>query len=178
MARPTLLAIARLLKTHGLKGEIEAKLVADSAESITPGRRFFLSPPLMGRDEVTIEQVRTKGDVFLLKLGGVDNVAEASKLSGSFLMLPTSELPPLGPDEYYHFDLVGIEVETTGGRKLGKIEEILETGANDVYLVRDEAGNEALIPAIKDVVKDVDLEAGRMVIEPLPGLLPGDEDED
>ncbi len=179
MTRPTLLAIAKLLKPHGLRGEIEAKLVADSAEEIKPGRRFFLSPPLEDRAEVRIESVRSKkGKLLLLKFAGIDGVDEVTRLTGSFLMLPTEELPELGPEEYYHFDLIGMDVETTGERRLGRIEEILETGANDVYVVRDETGREVLIPAIRDVVKSVDVQRRLMIVELLPGLMPGEEDED
>jgi len=173
-----MLAIARLLKPHGLKGEIEAKLVADSVERVKPGRRFFVSPPTLERDEVTVEGVRTKRDVLLLKLRGVDEIAEAQKLRGRILMVPGEELGDLGEGRYYHFQLIGMEVVTSDGRALGRISEILETGANDVYVVRDEAGREVLLPAIKSVVKEVDTSAGRMTVELLPGLIEGETDED
>ncbi len=177
MVKPKQVAVARLLKPHGVRGEIEAKSLTDFADRIVAGRRLAISPEAGGRREVTIESVRAKKGNLLLRLEGVDTPEAAADLRGAILTLPVDELPPLGPDEYYHYDLLGMRVATVDGRDLGLVEEILVTGANDVYVVRGH-GREVLIPAIHSVVKDVNVEKKAMIIEPMPGLIPGEADED
>jgi 16S rRNA processing protein RimM len=86
------------------------------------------------------------------------------------LLVPRADLPAPGPDEFYHHEVVGFAVETTAGLRLGTIAETLETGLNQVWVVRDGA-HEHLVPVIADVVREIDRGAGRVVIEPLPGLL-------
>ena len=81
------------------------------------------------------------------------------------------DLWPLPDGSYYHFQIVGLTVFTVDGVPLGEVVDILETGSNDVYVIRDDEGKEHLLPALKDVVKDIDLEKGLMLVQPLPGLL-------
>lgn len=168
--------MARLLKPHALAGEIETKPLTSFADRLLVGRRLLLSPTVEDRREVTIESVRTKKHNLLIKFEGIDTLEDAVKLRGCLLVLPVAELSELDSNEYYHHELLGMRVVTTDGRDLGAIAEILETGANDVYVVRGEAG-EALIPAIRSVVKSVDVDAALMTIEPMPGLLPEPIDE-
>ena len=105
----------------------------------------------------------------VLKLSGIDDRNESETLRGKLLEVPESELMRLPQDTYFQHQIVGLEAVTTDGRKLGTIAEILQTGSNDVYVVKGE--REHLIPAIGDVVKEVDLEAGRLVVDAIPGLL-------
>lgn len=177
MARPSEVAVARLIGPHGLRGEVEAKILGDSPERITPGRRFCLSPETTGSRELVVEGVRSKKDRLLLKFAGIEDRDAAASIRGLLLTVPLSELPTLEENKYYHFDLIGLRVVTADGGELGTVEEIIETGANDVYVVRG-AGKEVLIPAIKSVVVDIDLARGRMTVEPMPGLIPGESDED
>ena len=107
----------------------------------------------------------------MLKLDGIDGVAQAEELRGQLLEIHRDQLKPPEDGGYYHFQLEGLEVRTVEGKVLGVITRILPTGSNDNFLVRDGAGHEVLIPAIDEVVKTVDLERGRVVIEPMPGLL-------
>ena len=177
MAEPTEVAVARLLGPHGLGGEIEAKVLTDRPDRLVPGSTFHVSSHPLGVAEITIQGVRSKKHVLLLRLLGVDDRNAAEAFRGALLTMATRNLPPLQQGSYYHHELLGMRVCTTGGRDLGRIEEIIETGANDVYVVRD-GESEALIPAIRSVVVDVDKAGGLMSIDPLPGLLDGDEDED
>lgn len=116
-----------------------------------------------------IERLRTVSGKTVVKLSGVDDRNAAEALRGQLLEVPEAELMALPPDTYFHHQIVGLTVMTTDGRELGAVTEILQTGSNDVYVVRGE--REYLIPAIGDVVKEVDLRAGRLVLDPIPGLL-------
>ena len=105
----------------------------------------------------------------LVELEGIETRTEAEALRDVLLEVPEQELPPLAEDQYFRFDVVGMEVVDESGRALGRLDEVLETGANDVYIVRDDSG-ELLIPAIDSVIKRVDVKGRRMVVAPLAGL--------
>lgn len=96
---------------------------------------------------------------------------QAERFRGMELRLPFEAAGPLPDGEYYHWQIIGLRVVTTDGQSLGKVVHILETGANDVYILRTEQGQEHLIPAIEKVIKRVDLVDGVIEIEPIPGLL-------
>lgn len=105
----------------------------------------------------------------VVKLAGVDDRNTSETLRGKLLEVSEADLMALPPDTYFHHQIVGLSVVTTDGRELGAVAEILQTGSNDVYVVQGE--REYLIPAIGDVIKEVDLATGRLVLDPIPGLL-------
>jgi 16S rRNA processing protein RimM len=111
-----------------------------------------------------------KGHV-CLKLSGIDSVEAAAELRGQSLSVPEALLEPLPEGQFYLYQVVGMQVYDSEGRHLGEIREVLTTGGNDVYIVQGQQG-EILLPAIEDVVKEVDVAAGRMVVEPMEGMLP------
>jgi 16S rRNA processing protein RimM len=117
-----------------------------------------------------VERIRLNRNIMLLKLAGCDDRNAAEEMRGLLVQIPLSEAVPLDEDEYYEFQLVGLTVETDDGETLGRVVEVLETKANDVYVIRGLRG-EVLLPAIADVVLTVDLDAGRMLVHLLPGLL-------
>jgi 16S rRNA processing protein RimM len=114
--------------------------------------------------------MRQHKETLLLKLAGCDDRNEAELLRDMLVQIPVEEAVPLENGEYYDFQIVGVKVETDNGEWLGQVTEVLETGANDVYLVRGPRG-EVLLPAITDVVRELDMEARRMVVHLLPGML-------
>jgi 16S rRNA processing protein RimM len=87
------------------------------------------------------------------------------------IFIPFGDVEPLAEDEYYYWQVIGLRVQTEAGRHLGRLEQIIDTGANDVYQVRTETGGELLLPAIAAVIKEVDLEKERIVVHLLPGLV-------
>lgn len=124
------------------------------------------------RREADLTSVQPHGRGLLLV--GVDGVADrtaAEALRGATLLVPASALPPPGPDEFYWHEIEGFVVETTDGRALGRIAETFSNGPHDVWVVARPRGGEHLIPVIADVVRTIDRDARRVVIEPLPGLL-------
>lgn len=122
-----------------------------------------------GGQKYTVNEVRAHTKTLLLRLEGIETRDQADELRGKLLEVPEATLPPLEEDEYFRFDIVGMQVVDLDGTSLGKVVELIETGANDVYIVHDEE-SELLIPAIDSVVKQVDTQARLMVVDVIPGL--------
>jgi 16S rRNA processing protein RimM len=126
-----------------------------------------------------IEHVRPyKGDNIILKLADIDDATAAESLRNQSLLIPADQLAKLPPDSYYQHDILGLLVKTLEQRDLGPIVEIMETGSNDVYVLKGPDGKQIMIPAIKSVVKQIDLVNKVVWIEPLPGLLEPAEPEE
>jgi 16S rRNA processing protein RimM len=126
---------------------------------------------LIKRTPYTVIGVRTQGQFALLRLQEITDRTTAEQLRGHDIEVPTTQALPLPKGQFYWHEVIGLQViDATTGRQLGTVKDILETGANDVYVVQGQ-GKEILVPAIKDIVKTIDPQAGRMLIEPLPGLL-------
>jgi len=106
-----------------------------------------------------------------MELEGIDTIEHAQALRGAVLYVAVDDLPPASDKEFYYFQVVGLPVETTDGRLLGNIEEVFFNGANDVWVVRNGGRGELLIPVIEDVVRRIDVEGGRVIIQAIPGLL-------
>ena len=157
-------AVGFVRAPHGIQGELTVYPMTDFPDRFMPG-----SVLLAGDAKYTISGVRTHQKTLLLALEGIDTRNQADELRGKLLEVPEAALPRLEEDEYFRFDIVGINVVDANGTALGKVEEVLETGANDVYIVRD-ADSELLIPAIDSVIMEIDTEAHRMIVELIPGL--------
>jgi len=123
-----------------------------------------------GVKELRVAAARPHKRFLLIRFEGIEDADQAAPLVGSEVLVRPEQLPPLGPDEAYHVELIGCAVETEEGEPLGNVVDILVTGANDVCVVRD-GQRESLIPLIDDVIVRLDTGAGRIVIRPLPGLL-------
>jgi 16S rRNA processing protein RimM len=120
-----------------------------------------------------IQAARIQGATVLLKLENIDDRDAAAILRGAEVEVPTQEAVNLPRGQFYWHQVIGLRVEdATSHEPLGEVTDIIETGANDVYIVRGPRG-EILVPATKEVVKHIDPDAGRMLIQPLPGMLPG-----
>jgi 16S rRNA processing protein RimM len=155
-----------------VRGELRIGIITDHPERLVQHAHFYLAHPDSPEEaqRYSVEEIRQHKEIALLKLEGCDDRNEAEALRDLLVQIPLEEAVPLEEGEYYHFQLVGVRVETEDGEWLGQVAEVLETGANDVYLVRGPRG-EILLPAIADVVLELDLEAGQMVVRLLPGIL-------
>ncbi|MBI2300558.1 MAG: 16S rRNA processing protein RimM [Armatimonadetes bacterium] len=151
---------------HGVRGEVKVRLETDYPERVCGTRRWLLRDPDGNTEEVDVERVREHQGLLLAKLRGVDGRDAAKLFRGREIICWFRDLPPLPEGEYYHFQLVGLQVVTVDGRPVGRIKEILRTGSNDVYVTEG-----PLIPALEEVIEKVDLEGGVMVIRPMKGLL-------
>jgi 16S rRNA processing protein RimM len=170
------LAIGQIAGAHGVRGELKVDVLTDD-----PQRFGLLERVLVGPDDgepvpYGVEGYRMHQQRVLLKLAGVDTREQAATLRGQLVQVPIDEAMPLEEGEYYEHQIVGLDVWTAEGERLGTIAEILYVPSNDVYVVQDtsRARRECLIPALSGVVLAVDLEAGRMTVELPPGLI--DED--
>ena len=164
-APPDRLIVGRIIRAWGLRGQVKVETLTDFPRRFRVGASFFV-----GEDEYLCEGVMRPSGSLVLKLQGVDTPAQADLLRGASVEVATSQAEPLPEGTYYYYQVIGLEVHTVGGEYLGRVEEILPTGSNDVYVVRGPRG-EVLIPATGEVVTAVDLEAGRITIQPMPGLL-------
>jgi 16S rRNA processing protein RimM len=162
------MAIGRVVRVHGIRGEVKVELMTDYPERFKPGVTVYLGSQTEAR-LVKIEASRPHQGAVLVKFAGVPDRNAAELLRDQFVLIPEDQAMPLAENENYAHDLIGLSVETTDGEKLGKLTEILYTGANDVYAVAGPNG-ELLIPALKEVIVNVDLAAGRMVVALLDGL--------
>jgi 16S rRNA processing protein RimM len=170
---PCYLLVGRVLRPHGVRGELRIEIVTDYPERLVQHTHFYLSHPDFPAavQRYPVEGIRFHKEVLLLKLGGCDDRDAANHLRGMLVQIPIADAVPLEEGEYYLFQLVGVQVETENGERLGQIVEVIETGANDVYIVRGPRG-EVLLPAVDEVILELDLESKRMVVRPLPGMLP------
>lgn len=166
------LAVGYVGGVHGLRGELRVELYTDFPERFEPGMALYLGEAL---EEVAVVGARLHKNNLLLQVEGVNRREEADELRGSWLFIPESDAVALEEGSYWVHDIVGLAVETEAGDHLGTIKEVLFTGANEVYVVETPVtvnqGRDLLLPAIEEVVRAVDLEAQRMVVHLLPGLL-------
>lgn len=165
---PEYLAVGRILRPHGVRGGLRVSTVSALIHSLHPSGQVFFGPE---KDPGIVRAFRAHGSDFLLFIEGCDDRSTAEKWRGQVLYVRFEETEPLPEGVYYHWQIVGLEVFTEEGERLGKVVEILETGANDVYIVRDASDKECLLPAIESVIVEVDLEKSRMVVNLIPGLL-------
>lgn len=165
-APPGYVAVGRVSTAWGARGVVKVIPLADKPERLARGR----SVGVAGHSR-TIEDCRWQKGLVYLKLSGIDDREAALALRQHLLTVPESDLEPLDEGQYYRFQLVDLAVCNTAGDFLGRVTDVLTTGANDVYVVQGQRG-EILVPATDDIVKEIDLERGRMVIEEVPGLTP------
>ena len=163
------ISVGRISKPHGLRGEVEVVPLTDFPQRFQAGEKFIINPPLPDMEELTIETTRNKNKKLVVSFFGISDRTAAENACGRDLMISAEDLADLPADVFFHHDLIGLMVETVEGRKLGEIKEVMTGTANDIYVVGGD--HEYLIPAIGDVIEKIDIEAGKMTIRPLPGLL-------
>jgi len=159
-----------LIAPHGLRGEMRVYPQTDAPERIETLQRVGVQ---MGDGPVRptrITAVRATGRRIVMKLDGVNTIDAAEALRGAKILTSSDWIQPLEEWEFYHAQLIGLEVVTTTGEALGRITQIFETGANDVYETPL-----ALIPATRDMIRAIDLAAGRMIVDARPGLKKSDK---
>lgn len=162
------LAIGFLRRPHGVMGEMIMDLHTDFPERIKPGRKVYLGDK---HESVTLGSVRTHANGMLVKIRGFDDPESAGRFRNHWVYVKSSEVPSLPAGQVYKYELIGLDVIDDAANPLGKIAEVLETGANDVYIVRDDK-KEILLPAIPEVILKVDMETKVMTVHLIDGLIP------
>lgn len=163
---PELVTIGRIVRPHGVRGEMVLEADADAANTLVGVETVYVGEPPVA---CTLVAVRRHRGRLLIRLAGCDDRDFAEAYRGRSVRLARAVAPPLPPGTYYWSQILGLTVVTVEGETLGAITEILETGANDVYVVRGDSG-EVLIPAAPGVVQTVDLEQQRMIVQLPEGL--------
>lgn len=159
-----------MTRPHGIQGEVRVELLTD-----VPERFEWLDALYVGETNprlTAIESVRHHQGVVLLRLAGYPTRDAAEALRGELLQVLESDAVPLAEGEYFLYQLAGLSVFTEAGTFIGRLSEVLETGANNVFVVDGDKGQH-LLPDIPDVIKDIDIENGRITIHLLPGLIDG-----
>lgn len=166
------MAVGRIVGVHGLNGELRVELHTDFPERFAAGVTVWMGTELV---DYAVTGAREHKGMILLTVEGVDDRSTAESLRGEWLFIPEDAAMELPEGDYWVHDIIGLSVVDEEGQVLGRVTDVLQTGANDVYIVAPtegvNRGRELLIPAIADVIQTVDVAAGLLTIRVVPGLL-------
>jgi 16S rRNA processing protein RimM len=165
-----LLLIGKVIRPHGLEGLLRIWSYAQSAESFLNAGTVFIKSKQQGILEYKISSLKPHKNAFLMKLEGLNSLEDVEGYRGSEIFIRKASLRSKGEEEYFWFELIGLEVYLDSGRYIGTLKDILSTGSNDIYVVKDGEA-EFLIPAIHEVIKKIDLNNKRIIITEIEGLL-------
>lgn len=165
-----MLRVGVIASTHGVRGEVKVFPTTDDVARFKTLKQVTLDT---GKEQIPleIEHVKFFKNMAILKFKGYDNINDIEKYKSKDLLIPRGQAVELAEDEYFVADLIGLDVVTDEGEPLGTLKDVLETGANDVYIVERPDGKELLLPAIGDCILDVALEENRMTVHMMDGLL-------
>jgi 16S rRNA processing protein RimM len=169
-AKKNVVLIGKIVGAHGVKGNCKIISYAESLSVFQPGNVVRVTPRPGQEQDYEINWVKPLSKVDLLSLKGIETRDQAQALIGSELFIEKAQLPDLDEGTYYWFDLIGLEVFAADGKYLGLLESIIQTGSNDVYVVKHN-DNEILIPALESVVREIDLKKNRMQVVLPEGLV-------
>lgn len=163
------LQVGVISSTHGIRGEVKVFPTTDDAARFKKLKKVLLDTG-KGQLELEVQSVKFFKQFVIVKFKGIDNINDIEIYKGKSLLVPREDAVALGKDEYYIADLIGMEVFTEEGR-LGVLKDVMETGANEVYIIDSDRHGEVLIPAIKQCILDVDIEGRKMKIHLMDGLI-------
>lgn len=161
--------VGQIVNTFGIKGQLKVKPFTDDMERFEELKTVYICKKNEMK-KVEIEDVKYNKQCVLLKVKGIEDLTEAEKYKGLFLKIDRKDAKKLPKDTYFVADILGLEVYTDEGELLGKVDDIFPTGANDVYVVKDELGKQILLPSIPEVLKEIDLEKGKVIVHLIEGL--------
>jgi len=165
-----LIIVGEVTRAHGVRGAVRGVPVTDF-----PERLLRLDEAVLVRGgaarPVRVEQARRDGTGVLMKFAGIDDPEAAEQLKGATVEIPATQAVPLAPGQFYVFEVVGLEVRTPEGRRVGEVVDVLRTGSNDVYVVRPPEGPGILLPAVDTYIEEIDIAAGHLVAR-LPEWMP------
>ncbi len=164
------LEIGQIVNTFGIKGMVKVKPFTDDIKRFDELKTVYVEKN-SNQTEYEIEEVKYHKGMVLIKFKGIDKVEQAEMLRNSYLTVSRDSVEKLEEGRYYIVDLLGLEVYTDEQILLGTLEDIFNTGSNDIYVVKDKQGKQILLPAIQDVVKQIDIENKKIIVHLLPGLI-------
>lgn len=162
--------IGQIVNTNGLKGIVKVKPFTDNIKEFEAFESIYVQKKAE-LIEFKIESVRYSKNMVLLKLKGIDDIDAAETLRNLYIKVRREQLPKLQENSYYIVDLLECEVVTVDGEILGKMDDVFNTGSNDVYVVKNEEGKQILLPAIREVIKNVDIPNRKITVKLMEGLI-------
>ena len=164
------LQVGVISSTHGVRGEVKVYPTTDDVKRFRKLKQVILDT---GREHLTleVESVKFFKQFAILKFKGIDNINDIEKYKGKSLLVDRANAVRLRKNEYFIADMIGLSVFTEDGEAFGTMKDVMETGANDVYVIDSIKHGEVLVPAIKQCILDVNIEEGKMVIHLLEGLV-------
>ena len=165
-----LLQVGVITQTHGVHGEVKVFPTTDDPERFLDLEYVFLDT---GREKkkLTIQSVKFFKQFVILKFKGINNINDIEKYKRCPLLVDRENAVELEEDEYFIADMIGMDVLTEDGELFGTLKDVIETGANDVYIINSKKHGEVLIPAIKECILDVNVKEGRMLVHLMEGLI-------
>ena len=163
------LELGQIVNVKGLKGEIKVNPFTENINRFETLNKILIKL----KNEIKqyeIEKVSYHKNQVILKLKGIDTIEAAETLRNYYILINRKDLEPLEEGKYYIADLIGLDVYTEEGKALGKVDDIYNTGSNDIYVVKDELGKQKLLPGIPEVIKKVDLENSKIIVNLIEGL--------
>lgn len=164
------LEIGQIINTFGIKGEVKVFPLTDDIKRFDDLETVYVKTKKESQ-LYNIESIKYHKNFVLIKFKEINTVEQAETLRNSYLEVDREQAIPLNEGEYFIADLIGLEVYSDEGKLIGKVDDIYNTGANDIYVVKDDLGKQTLLPGIKDVIKNVDLEKGQIIVHLIPGLI-------
>lgn len=161
--------IGQIVNTQGLKGEVKVYPYVDDINRFDDLESFYLEKNF--NHEYEVERVRYKGNMVIMKIKGIDSVELAEKVKTKNIYISRENSVDLDEDEFFISDLIGLEVFTVAGEKVGILKDVLQYSANDVYVVKGANDKEYLIPSTMQFVPEINLEEKKMIIDPIKGML-------
>ena len=166
----TNLEIGQIVNTFGIKGFVKVAPFVDDILRFDELKKVYIKKQKQLK-ELEVEEVKYHKNMVLLKFKGIDKVEDAETLRNSYLEVDRENAIDLEEGTYFIADLLGLDVITEEGKMLGKLEDIFNTGSNDIYVVKDEMGKQILLPAISEVVKEINLEESKIIVHLMEGLI-------
>ena len=164
------LEIGQIVNTFGIKGMVKVKPFTDNIERFNNLEKIYIKNK-SGQTEYKIQEVKYHKNMVLIKFEGIENPEQADLLRNSYLIVDRETEEPLEPGRYYIVDMIGLDVFTDDNEYLGKLEDIYNTGSNDIYVVKNELGKQFLLPYIDEVIKNIDLENEKITVHIIDGLI-------
>ena len=162
--------IGQIVNTFGIKGMVKVNPFTDDITRFDKLKKVYICKKA-SMEEVEIEEVKYHKNMVLLKIKGINDMNQAEKCKGLYLKIHRKDAIKLPKDTYFIADLLGLEVYTDEGVLLGKVDDIYNTGSNDIYVVKDDLGKQILLPGTKEVLKEISLEKEKIVVHLIKGLI-------
>ncbi len=164
------LEIGQIVNTFGIKGMVKVNPFTDNIRRFDRLKKVYIGS-VKEKKKIEIEEVKYHKNMVLIKFKDINNPDEANLLRNKYLFVDREDEEPLEEGTYYIVDMLGLDVYTDENELLGTLDDIYNTGSNDIYVVKNELGKQILLPAIKDVIKEVNLEEKKIIVHLIPGLI-------